>query len=631
MSNSEVTQRRSASHKLTDSSPRAKQPLEDTASCTGKGASRLFSSHPVNTSSERAKTSYVSYLGLADRLPISLTSDEQGLLKIYDCVAATRVPNYLGARISIPSGLNIPAWKEELADYYDAQIIDFLQYGWPMSYELPWPPTASVKHHQTALSFPDHIDKYIAKEQQAGALCGPFEVKPFGPWFTTSPMLTRPKKSSINRRVIIDLSWPKGESVNDGVRPQSYLSEDFKLQLPSADLVAQQLRRHGKGAFMFSHDLQRAYGQLRTCPLDWPLLGVEWGKRYFFHTSPPFGARVGTFCAQRTALAVCYMAEKADPSSLMVFVDDFLGIKSTKEAAQESSERLSSKLKKVGLVEATEKRQPPSQVATWIGIQFNSLDMTMKMPADKVKETLLLVQEWARKTSASKRELQHLLGKLNWMSQCVRPGRLFVSRMLHTLRQAYHQKRVQLSDEFRADLAWWLEFLPDFNGVSCLEEPSSHFDVREDACLTGAGGTIGTSGQRSVSQYYGTTFPEHTLKKSWPITQLEALNCLAALRLWSHQLAHSHVRLKCDNAAAVSVLQSGRGLDPTLLAIAREVWLLQARHQFTISVNHCPGRLMVAPDALSRRHLRASPVANITELQGATEISIHQHMFDINA
>ena len=32
-----------------------------------------------------------------------------------------------------------------------------------------------------------------------------------------SPVMTRPKRDFIHRRVIMDLSWPKGASVNDGV------------------------------------------------------------------------------------------------------------------------------------------------------------------------------------------------------------------------------------------------------------------------------------------------------------------------------------------------------------------------------------------------------------------------------
>ncbi len=165
--------------------------------------------------SNLAFTTYQSQLGLAGNLPIPTTMDKDGLLMIYDIVAASKVPNYKGERIRIPSGLNLEAWKEELADFHDVQLWDFLAFGWPMSYQLPWPPRSAENNHPSAVHYPTHIESYIKKEVEAGAIIGPFKTPPFSPWSSVSPMLTRQKKGSRQRRVIIDLSWPIGTSVND--------------------------------------------------------------------------------------------------------------------------------------------------------------------------------------------------------------------------------------------------------------------------------------------------------------------------------------------------------------------------------------------------------------------------------
>ena len=37
---------------------------------------------------------------------------------------ASAVPNYMGARIPIPSALNIPEWRRLLTDYHDKEIVD---------------------------------------------------------------------------------------------------------------------------------------------------------------------------------------------------------------------------------------------------------------------------------------------------------------------------------------------------------------------------------------------------------------------------------------------------------------------------------------------------------------------------
>ena len=44
-----------------------------------------------------------------------------------------------------------------------------------------------------------------------------------------SARLTQDKSSSDKRRVIIDLSWPKGQSVNSGAGSDRYLGVDFVL------------------------------------------------------------------------------------------------------------------------------------------------------------------------------------------------------------------------------------------------------------------------------------------------------------------------------------------------------------------------------------------------------------------
>ena len=70
-------------------------------------------------------------------------------------------------------------------------------------------------NHNSALTYSDHVDKYIKEKLAFKAILSPFTDPPFPLYF--SPFLTREKTNSKNRRTIIDLSWPKGQSVNVGV------------------------------------------------------------------------------------------------------------------------------------------------------------------------------------------------------------------------------------------------------------------------------------------------------------------------------------------------------------------------------------------------------------------------------
>ena len=78
------------------------------------------------------------------------------------------------------------------------------------------------------MEYASHVDQYIQEELKHGAIMGPFDYPPN--LLHVSPFMTRPKADSDVRRTILDLSWPKGHSVNDGVGKHSYLGTDFQLK-----------------------------------------------------------------------------------------------------------------------------------------------------------------------------------------------------------------------------------------------------------------------------------------------------------------------------------------------------------------------------------------------------------------
>ena len=75
-------------------------------------------------------------------------------------------------------------------------------------------------------------------------------------------LMMRPKKDSTHRRVIMDLSWPPGSAVNDGIDTESYLDGPGTIALPTIDYMEQRLLALGPGAFLYKTDLARGYRQL---------------------------------------------------------------------------------------------------------------------------------------------------------------------------------------------------------------------------------------------------------------------------------------------------------------------------------------------------------------------------------
>ena len=81
------------------------------------------------------------------------------------------------------------------------------------------------------------MDDYLQEELKYKAIMGPLQEQPISLHF--SPFITKEKSASQLRRTIIDLSWPKGAYVNDGVSKTTYLGTDFQFHYPSVDNVIQ--------------------------------------------------------------------------------------------------------------------------------------------------------------------------------------------------------------------------------------------------------------------------------------------------------------------------------------------------------------------------------------------------------
>ena len=88
-----------------------------------------------------------------------------------------------------------------------------------------------------------------------------------------SSLSTRPKRDSTERRVILDLSFPPGESVNEGILKDNYLGFTATLKFPKVDNFALRIYSLGKNCMMFKIDLSRYFRQLPLDPGDYSLIG----------------------------------------------------------------------------------------------------------------------------------------------------------------------------------------------------------------------------------------------------------------------------------------------------------------------------------------------------------------------
>ena len=191
--------------------------------------------------------------------------------------------------------------------------------------------------------------------------------------------------------------------------------------------------------------------------------------------------------------------------------------------------------------------------------------------------------EVSTKKYLTRRSYQSLMGKLLNIQKYLHPARVFINRVLALFRKNSGKKRIYLDHDFHKDIAWFLKFLPVFNGITYFKkvEVDKDQNLFLDASLTGLGGVW-------KNRVYATpviNIPNFHLT----IVHLEMLNVIIALRLWGGHWRNMRIMIFCDNYSVVQVIMSGKTKDPFLALCIRNIWLLTAYYDIELLVRHDPG------------------------------------------
>ena len=178
------------------------------------------------------------------------------------------------------------------------------------------------------------VNDHVLAHLQSGAVEGPIDSERYPQ--KISPLGAFPKKNSNKTRVIHDLSFPPGDSVNDGI------DVDECSVTYSTVLDAVELCKKYSTPWLAKYDLKDAYMHCPVKKSDRYLLGFKWydsnGKCVTYrHSSIPFGMR--SSCRAFTDIAEClmYMCKTngaADDS--LYYLDDAITVCGSKVECEKS-------------------------------------------------------------------------------------------------------------------------------------------------------------------------------------------------------------------------------------------------------------------------------------------------------
>ena len=481
---------------------------------------------------------------------------------------------------------------------YDPNIKKFLFQGFTSGFniELSMPIKGLVVHsnHQSISRNLEKAGEMIEKELSEGRVEGPFKNPPFK-HFVCSPLGIRAKKEPGKFRLIHDLSYPKHShsSINASI-PKDQCTVKYLL----LDHVIELLQNNGQGALMAKTDIKEAFRLVPMAPQAYHLLGFQFQGNFYYDKMLPMGLSTSCAIFEKFSSALQWiMQSRYGATSVSHILDDFIFISPKHTTCQSHLQTFIQLCADLGVPIKHSKTVFPTTQMEAHGVLLDSVQMQARLPSDKIKQCQDLLTTFATKKRCTLKELQSLIGTLQFACKVIRPGRAFLRRIINLTKGAsLPHHHIRLNQEARADIQCWLQFIKHYNGVSVFLHSqwltSESIKLYSDA-----------AGAKGYAIVYGTKWLANTFPPSWDafhITIKELYPIVLALIIFGHTLKNRKVLFITDNEACVHIINTQTSRDNYIMKLVRKLVLCSLTHNIHFRARHIPGKHNVIPDLLSR-------------------------------
>ena len=520
-------------------------------------------------------------------------------------VRAMPQPRVANLSNKLPTPINIDKLRDYLSGYDQPKasfLIDGFSKGFRLGVSNASYSAAVPRNHASTFANPSVLHAKIKKEVALGRYVGPFPRPPFNK-FVCSPLGLVPKKEPGQFRLIHDLSFPKGGSVNSAIPP-----ENTRVSYQNIETVIDLVVKYGRHCLMAKADIEDAFRLLCINPDDYHFLVFSVDGKFYYDRSLAMGVASACKSFECFSTAIQWILNsKCLIPGISHLLDDFFFV--GKAGTNQCSHALSTFSKvcsDINIPIKNEKTVLPTTVITIYGIEIDSVQMIARLPTDKLTKIDMQLSQFKRKRSVTLKELQSLIGLLNFACAVIIPGRAFLRRLQNlTIGHTCPSYRISLNSDARADLRAWHSFIKEFNGKSCFlfEKWLSSDSIKLYSDAAGVHG--GYAAVLGSKWFYG-EWPQSM--ESLHITTKELFPIVLALELWGHLLANHKILFFSDNAAVVDIINKTSCKDVKTMSLVRRLVLASLKYNVYFRAKHIPGKHNVICDLLSRFYLQKARV-----------------------
>ena len=275
--------------------------------------------------------------------------------------------------MAVATPLCLQAWEEALAPHPDRAfaryLCDGLQFGFRIGFKWGFPLRSASSNMESARQHLEVITQYLHKECSLGRMLGPFPTTASLPPLHFNRMGVVPKCHNTGKwRLITDLSFPHGQSVNDGIDATLY-----SIAYITVDNVATLVARLGRGSLLAKVDIEAAYRLVPVHPQDRVLQAVHWQGQLFIDPMLPFGLSSAPKIFNALADALNWILQRAGIPYILHYLDNYVVVgppdSPTCQASLASLHRICNYLH---IPLAEHKQESPTTRLVFLGILFDT-------------------------------------------------------------------------------------------------------------------------------------------------------------------------------------------------------------------------------------------------------------------
>jgi hypothetical protein len=479
----------------------------------------------------------------------------------------------------------------------------------------------------SAFEYAAQVTDSIAAWVDKGFVFGPLNKDQLPPGAKVNGIMCRPKPNG-SARVILNLSAPKGRSVNEGIDKR-----EFPATMSSTGKWIAVLNKAGRGAWMAKCDWAEAYKHLAVRQQDICLQYFSWLGKYFAEVCLVFGAVSSAGLYDRLAkvvLSIVIVLASFSKEMVCQYLDDACAAApaSRKDELEKFYATYQEVAARVGVLLADtsdpDKAFGPSTNGVILGVEYDTVAWTWRIPQEKAARFMLQLRELAAAQTVRQDEIWKIVGRVIHYASLFPAGKFNIDYFMEANKRPTERDfPVPISSGLRRQALFWIFIIKLCSGTVGIPDPTAGFPAWTIEVFTdAAGGSLSGLGRGcggvSGPWWFYLRWPRKIncgvkaadgKKLSKKLSALELVGPLVAISAAGQLGPGLPMRVWVDNIGSVLIWKKGYSSSCALCnTIVKAMGTIAAALSCRLTVEktrRCSSKPAILADALSKANFRA--------------------------